>query len=291
MVGMRVERVRLPALAEENDPLGRKPGEALCPERFDEVALAGIRADVGPTAWAALYQQRPTPAGGNMFKRSSFRQFVAHTDNGKTWYELGEKVVLAEHCWRFATFDPAFVKGRRSDFTAIGVWEVAPTDPTSLLLVHVARVRLEAAEHVPMVRQVWEQFRPSWIGVEKQNATLSTWAELQREGVVLRWLIAEKNKIARAETAVAIADAGRLWVPRNAAWLPEYLEELVTFPAGAHDDQVDITSYACIELARRAVHVRTPKSEPSTHEERCWVFLERKRKQQRRGIHPVLGRF
>jgi predicted phage terminase large subunit-like protein len=285
---MRVERVRFPALAEEDDVLGRVPGQALCSERFDEVALAGIRADVGPTSWAGLYQGRPIPAGGGMFKRDAFRHFTTRVVNGKSWYQLGEKVVAAEHCWRFATFDPAFVRGKRSDYTALAVWDVAPTDPTSLVLLDVRRVRMEHAEHVPLIEQVWQTYRPSWIGIEKQMATLSTWTEVQRKGVVIRWLIAEKNKVARAETAVAIVDAGRLWVPANAAWLPDYIEELVTFPVAAHDDQVDVTSYACIELARRAVHARPPKKEPSTHDERCWASLQKRRK--RRRDHPVLGR-
>lgn len=279
----------MPAIAEEDDILGRVPGQALCPERFDEAALAGIRADVGPTAWSSLYQQRPTPLGGGRFRRDHFRPYTARVVNGKTFYELGEKVVAAEHCWRFSTFDPAFTKGKRSDYTAIAVWDVAPTDPTSLVLLDVRRVRLEAAEHVPVLRSTWQTWKPAWVGIEKQNATLSTWTEVQREGLVIRWLIAEKNKEARAETAIAIADAGRLWVPRNAEWLPDYIEECVMFPAGSHDDQVDVTAYACIELARCAVHARPPKQVPSTYEERCWAQLEKKKKRTR--VHPVLGRF
>jgi hypothetical protein len=72
--GMRVKRVRMPALAEDDDDLGRRPGEALCPERYDVKALTNIRTDVGPTAWAAMYQQRPIPAGGGIFRKDSFRK-------------------------------------------------------------------------------------------------------------------------------------------------------------------------------------------------------------------------
>jgi predicted phage terminase large subunit-like protein len=61
--------ITLPALAEENDPLGREEGAALCPERYDETALASIRLVMGEYAFGALYQQRPSPRTGNMFPR------------------------------------------------------------------------------------------------------------------------------------------------------------------------------------------------------------------------------
>lgn len=285
---MRIERIQLPALAEDDDQLGRVPGQALCPERYDEVALAGIRADVGPTSWASLYQQRPTPAGGGLIRRDMLRYWTARVGTGDhTWYELGDRLVDDDQCWRFATFDPAFKKGKRNDYTSLGVWAVAPTSPTCLILLALHRIRVEHAEHAPLIEQVWQQWKPSWIGIEKQNATLSLWTEVQRRGVVIRWLTPDKNKYARAETAAAITAAERLWLPRNAPWLPEYVEELVTFPVAKHDDQMDVTSYACIELARRTVHARPQKQEPSTSEERCWAALERKRKA--RHTHPLLG--
>jgi len=51
--------VRLPAIAEHNDPMGREPGEALCPERYDVAALRNIERTVGVEGWAARYQQQP----------------------------------------------------------------------------------------------------------------------------------------------------------------------------------------------------------------------------------------
>ncbi len=58
--------ISLPALAEDLDPLNRQPGEALWPARFDEVALAQIKAAVGSYVWGALYQQHPSPAEGGI---------------------------------------------------------------------------------------------------------------------------------------------------------------------------------------------------------------------------------
>ncbi len=66
------EVINLPALAEDNDPLGRPIGEPLCPSRYDKAALEKIRVDVGANVWNALYQQRPDPFGaGRLFNRFS----------------------------------------------------------------------------------------------------------------------------------------------------------------------------------------------------------------------------
>src|SRR5438046_1700218 len=123
---MRVKRLRMPAIAEADDMLGRRPGDALCPERYDEAALDRIRIDVGPGAWASLYQQRPIPIGGGMFRRDRFKTWTQVQGADPVLYRLGETVVEDATCWRFATMDPAYTRGKRSDFTAPAVWGVAP---------------------------------------------------------------------------------------------------------------------------------------------------------------------
>ena len=65
--------INLPALAGSNDPLGRKPGEALFRQRFDEAALKNIKETLGPYWWAALYQQAPQDEEGAIFKTQYFR--------------------------------------------------------------------------------------------------------------------------------------------------------------------------------------------------------------------------
>lgn len=287
--GMRIERLRMPAIAEDDDDLGRMPGQSLCPERFDEVALAGIRTDVGPNAWAAMYQQRPIAVGGGMFRKERFGFWSAQTRDDETFYKLGDHVVDDRECWRFATMDPAFTRSRRSDFTVCAVWGVAPTDPHSLMLLDLRRVRVEHAEHAPLIQSVWDQWKPAWVGIERQMATLSLFDDVQRKGVVVRWLAPDKNKIARAETAVAMVDAGRVWLPRNAPWMSEFLDEVVSFPVAAHDDQVDVLSYACAELNRRTVSPRRVRNEPQSPDDKCWAQLQRR--EQKKRIHPVLGRF
>jgi predicted phage terminase large subunit-like protein len=208
----------------------------------------------------------------------------------QTLYRLGETIVDDAECWRFCTMDPAFSGTKRSDYTALATWAVAPTDPPSLMLLDMQRVRVEHADHVPMMRRVWDRWSPAWVGIEKQMATFSLFDAVQREGVIVRWLKPDKNKIARAETAVALVDAGRVYVPDEAAWLDEFFAEVVSFPVAAHDDQVDVLAYAAAELTRRTVSPRHIRKEPSTLEERCWAQLEKRAKRKDRH-HPVIGRF
>jgi predicted phage terminase large subunit-like protein len=288
--GMRVERLRLPALAEENDVLGRRPGDALCPERFDERSLELTRMDIGPGPWAALYQQRPTLAGGAMFRRP-FNYWTKLTKGDETYNILGDHTVDDSMCWRFITMDPAYTTRKRSDYTAAATWAVTPTDPPNLLLLDLRRVRVESAEHARLIESMWDTWSPSWVGIEHQAATLSLFHEAQVRGVVVRWLKPDRNKLARAETAVALMEAGRIWFPRDAVWLPDFEDELLSFPVGAHDDQVDVLAYAAIELMNGVLRGRRLHKEPETIFERHWASIKKRDRDRRHPCHPVIGRF
>lgn len=88
------EEIKIPAIAEDDDLLGRKPGEALAPEiGKDEEWAAKTKAVTGSRGWAALYQQRPTPAGGNIFKRSWIKFYVPTLEK-KVELNLGDDVVI-----------------------------------------------------------------------------------------------------------------------------------------------------------------------------------------------------
>ena len=285
-LGMRVKRLRMPALAEDDDYLGRRPGEALCPELFDEQALASIKKD-SPIGWPSLYQQRPVPLGGGMFKRDDFNEYGRTDVGGDEYFKLGDRLVARDECLIFGTMDTAYTKSKRSDYTALGVWAVTPGDAPDLLLLHMYRLRTEHGGHAPLIFDAWQTYRPRWIGLEKISATLSLFSEVQRQGVVMRWLDPDKNKVARAETAVSMTQQGRVWLP-DGKDTSEFVEECVTFPAGAHDDMVDTLSYAAAEVYKRAARGhRRDTREPETMEDRVWEKVRKMNQPKRR--HPILG--
>ena len=287
------EHVNLAALAEEDDALGRRPGEALCPERYDEQALGAIRVSIGSQAWSALYQQRPTPEGGGSFKRKDFRYWTPWTAEEKT-YRLedddGALLVPQSECWRFITADLAMSKHTSSDYSVAAVWDVAAwLKPSRLILVHVERERYEGAEHVDWLQGMWRRYRPSYIGVEKAQQGSMTMAFLQRNGVLVRPLEHKsKDKVFRAKDAELLVENHRVYFPRRAEWLAPFEHELLLFPNGTHDDQVDVTAYAAKEILR-GINIlgQKPKvPEEKSLEQRCLDQIRGRREH----VHPVLGR-
>ena len=124
--GDKWRRLVFPALAEDEDELGRQPGEALWPARFDVDALEEIKADVGSYAWSALYQQRPSPEGGAIFQRSHFQYFRETPDSYILPDELGEKTIPKARTWTALCADTALTARSWSDYSAVVAFAVCP---------------------------------------------------------------------------------------------------------------------------------------------------------------------
>jgi hypothetical protein len=132
--GLRIRVLHLPAIAEDDDELGRRPGEALCPELYDEQALNNIRK-TSPVAWPALYQQRPVIEGGGLFKRENFPRFRLEKIGGETALRTDSAIYDLAECSVFATMDTAYTRNKTSDFTALGVWAVPPIDDVPIMFL------------------------------------------------------------------------------------------------------------------------------------------------------------
>lgn len=295
----RWDVVNFPAIAEEEDALGRMPGEALCPERYTENALALIQRSMGATGFSALYQQRPSPEGGGAFKREHFQYWTQDDREGFT-YRLEDKTegtILApqQECWRFITMDLAVTARQTSDYTVAAVWDVAGwLEPSRLILRDIQRVRIEGAEHVDMVRQLWNTWNPTFIGIEEAMQGTQTIDFARREGIIVIGLKhRSKDKAFRAKDAQLLTEVHRVYFPKRATWLAEFEHELLLFPSGTHDDQVDVFSYAAMEVLRGVSFQKRPKTKtPETVSERAWANVAKMEKQaarRRKGGHPIIG--
>lgn len=183
----------LPALAEEDDSLGRPPGAPLWPDRYPAPVLEETRRVVGEYYWSAQYQQRPTPAGGRIFKREWFRTFVDLADG----YQLGETLIPKSRCRRFCTVDLAVSTKTSADFTVIATWAVTPAN--DLLLVDLVRDRLEAPDILPALRRVYDEHRPAQIRLlVSQEAKQRTEGTARPEGGVGRLQLAAGRPQARS---------------------------------------------------------------------------------------------
>jgi predicted phage terminase large subunit-like protein len=229
--------VNLPALAEENDALGRAPGQALWPSRFDEDDLARIRMVLGTPSFAALYQQRPTPPEGGMFKRQ--------------WLEVVG--VAPRNCQRVRYWDKAGTSGNGA--YSCGVL-MAKDGNEQFYIEDVVRGQWSALERESIIRQTaeidstrfsgvttWHEQEPGSGGKESAQATTRNLA-----GFVVRSETVTGDKETRAMPFAAQCEALNVKLVK-AEWNAAYLDELAGFPYGKYKDQVDASSGAFNKLA------------------------------------------
>lgn len=235
--------IRLPALAEDDDPLGRAPGEALWPERFDVAALEEQRGRQGDYGFSALYQQRPIPSEGGLFKRAQFN--IIHS--------LPADLDYACRFW-----DLAMSSKTSADPTA-GVC-MAKTGSGRYVIVDVQRTRLEWGIVGDLVEQTALQIDGDSVRVGIEDVAFMTRAiqDLAKRPNMARYSITgykpSKDKVTRALPFAARVNAGLVDVYQS-SWTDAYLDELCSFPLGKHDDQVDATSGAYEMLEGYSAHV------------------------------------
>jgi predicted phage terminase large subunit-like protein len=239
------EVLNLPAIAQEDDPLHRLPGAALWPERFSSAALEATRSALGSYLWSAMYMGTPAPLDGNVFRRSWFRYFESAGDA----YQLDDETVPASQCRRFITADLAVSQKQTADYTVVAVWGVTPN--RDLLLLHRVRKRIAGPDQVPLLRKLYEEWKPDTIGIESVAYQISVVQAARRDGLPVVELKPDKDKVSRSLTAAARLEGGNVWWPKGAPWLDEWESELLLFPNSRHDDQVDALSYAALEVGKR----------------------------------------
>lgn len=241
--------VNFPAIAtHENDVLGRKPGEALWPERFPNGHLLKIKNQVGPYVWEALYQGSPTPSEGGFFRKAWFNYFREERGRIVPTTEAKEQsrdntVIKASSLKTFATVDLAISTKETADYTCVGIWGM-DLQHKRLILLDMVRTRLEGPDIVPMLRKLHDKHKFVGIYVEAVAFQLSIVQEAAREGLPVRRLTPDRDKVARAIPATCLMEQERVLFRENAKWLPALETEVLQFPHGVHDDQVDCLAYA-----------------------------------------------
>jgi predicted phage terminase large subunit-like protein len=260
--------LQLPALAEDDDPMGRKPGEALCPEMFTEKDLARTKQELGSYWFSALLQQKPAPAEGLMFKRSHFRYW--QQDDGVTWSletDEGLRHVDSGMLTRFQTVDVAISDRETADWTVVSTWAVS--DRKELILIDLERQHFEEQQTIAFLKRCSDRHGRPRMYVERFGAGRSPLAVLSREGYPVSEIPAEagtqQNKTTRAFVAVAAYERHSVFHPSpRPEWLDAFEDELTSFPLAKNDDQVDTVSYAARLLPTLAVDevVREPSYRP-----------------------------
>jgi len=229
--GDRWTRITLPALAEDNDQLGREPGEPLWPERFDTDQLERIKQAVGPYVWSALYQQRPAPPEGNIFHRDWWQ-----------WYD-DAPVDLDEVV---QSWDMAFKNTQEGSYVVGQAWGRRDAD---FYLLDQVRQRMNFPATILSVVAMSNRWPKARLKlVEDQANGPAVIATLRRQIAGLVPVQPQGGKEARAAAVAPYVQSGNVYLPRRAAWINDFLSEATAFPNAATDDQVDAMSQALLRL-------------------------------------------
>lgn len=242
--------INIPAQADhdpnkgESDPLGRQPGEYLLSARGRTPKdWEDTRHDVGTRTWTSLYQGRPSPESGDVWKRQWWRRYDtplwSQHPTAPDAYHVHEADELV------MSWDMTFKDTRGSDFVVGQVWA---RKGANVYLLDQIRKRLSFTDTVTAFQGMvarWPQATRKLVEDKANGTAVINTLRSKIPGIVA--VTPTESKYARANAVSPILEAGNVLLPgpQIALFDPEELiEEAAAFPNGAHDDQVDATSQA-----------------------------------------------
>lgn len=236
--------VHLPAIAEDTRPSypasctvqpdWRTPGEALCPERYPLPRLQALARRVGEYFWAALFQGRPAPRVGGMFKR-------------EWWQYFNPDLFVFPHVLELIqVWDTAFKAKQENDYSVCSTWALLPD---GVYVLDVWRAKVEFPELKREARAQYAKWHPAAVLIEDKASGQSLIQELRRDtGIPIIAVAVDADKSARAAGVTPYVEARRVFLPEGAPWVSDWIDEHARFPRTTHDDQVDTTSIALKRL-------------------------------------------
>jgi predicted phage terminase large subunit-like protein len=232
------KEVRFPAIAEEEDVLGRKAGEALFPERYSEEYLLEVKRTKSAYWWNSQYQQRPSPPSGAIFLR----------DHWVFYKRPPEKFERLVQSW-----DMAFKGKEESDFVAGHVWGKAGADYYMLDRTHGKMGVSASMQGIRNMRGKHPKARAVLVEDAANGPAIVELLKREISGMIA--VKPEGGKIARANAVEPFQHAGNIFLPDPsiAPWVKDFVEECANFPTGVYDDDVDAMTQAIIYLSQRPV--------------------------------------
>lgn len=229
-------------------------GLPLWPEFWSQAELDNIKAEIPVSKWQAQYQQNPTSEEGAIIKRQDWMVWEA---------DRAPKCEYIIQSW-----DTAFEKSNRADYSACttwGIFYIANDDGNeiaNIILLSAFKDRLEFPDLKKQAYELWKQWNPDSLIVEKKAAGAPLIYELRRMGIPISEYTPSKgsDKIARVNAISDMFASGLVWCP-DTRWAEEVVEEMAEFPNGAHDDLTDSASQALLRF-RQGGFIKAPSDEP-----------------------------
>ena len=216
-------------------------GTPLWPAFWSKKELDSLKAELPVAKWEAQYQQNPTGNEGAIIKRDQWR----------IWE--GEKPPSCDYI--IQSWDTAFEKNNRADYSACTTWGIFehPDDKgnfkTNIILLDAFKERMEFPELKKTALELYKQWEPDTLIIEKRAAGAPLIYELRKIGVPLSEYTPGKgnDKISRVNSIADLFASGVVWCP-STRWADEVMEEMAAFPNGDNDDLVDSTSQALMRF-------------------------------------------
>lgn len=229
-----IRLVRLPVEAEENDPLGRAVGEALCPElgkdrkwleQFKRSYLSDAQG--GERAWTALYQCSPRVEEGGLVKRS--------------WWRYYDKEDAGRFAREVISVDAAFKGGERNDFVAIEVWGKREND---YYLRYCLNRHMDFPQTLQAIRTVRKLYPEAMTVLIEDKANGSAIIQTLQKELFCVPVTPMGGKEARVNAVSPAIESGHVYLPQGEEWVGAFVDQFTAFPVGKNDDMVDSATQA-----------------------------------------------
>ena len=227
------EIIELPAILPSEKPLW--------PEFWSYDELVKLRNELPISKWSAQYQQNPTSEQGALVKRE--------------WWQIWEGDRPPPCEFIIQSWDTAFTKNERSDYSACTTWGVFYKDEdqrdANIILLDAMKERLEFPELKQRVLDMYQEFEPDNLIVEAKASGAPLVFELRRMGVPVQEFVPVRgnDKISRLNSVTDMFASGKVWAPPT-RWAEEVMEEMAAFPNSDHDDLVDSSTQALIRFRK-----------------------------------------
>ena len=237
------EVINFPAILPSDKPLW--PAFWPLPE------LLALKEELPVGKWNAQYQQSPTSEEGALVKRDWWQKWE------------GDRAPPCEFI--IQSWDTAFTKNERSDYSACTTWGVFYKDEDQrdphIILLDAYKERLEFPELKEQAFRMYKEWEPDAFIVEAKAAGSPLIFELRRMGIPVSEFTPTRgnDKIARLNSVTDLFASGKVWAP-GTRWADEVIEQMASFPNSDHDDLVDSSTQALIRF-RKGGFVSLPSDE------------------------------
>lgn len=220
--------INLPGIAKENDPLGRKPGEALWPELLNEADHRHKKQTLTPYMYSALYDGMPGAAEGNVVD--------------KKWIKRYDELPVMNDSVKFMTVDLDLESEKDETLSTAQSW-VIETQTRQLFLVDQKQIYTRGPEQEFMIRRMKDEFQPAFIFMDKEQCKLAVVRKLMKN-LPIRKCVTDSNLMAKFLTAINMMSEGKILLNSEIADIDNIESEILVFPM-AEDSSVT----KCISIA------------------------------------------